>query len=182
VPTVFILHGIYGNPDENWFPCLKHQLETKGCTVHVPHLPTHEPLLPEHWLEAFFEYESLIDHQSIIIGHSLGVAFGLKVIEKHPVAAAFLVAPAWGITENEFDPIMGAVANQTFNWEIIKKHCPSFTIFHADNDPYLQVERAETLAKNLDTDFILVSGAGHFNEAAGYREFPDLLAKIEEVT
>lgn len=172
--NIFILHGIYGNPEENWFPWLHTELEQKGYTVYVPHLPTKQPLKPQDWWEAFAEYENKIDEDSVIVGHSLGCAFGLKIIEKHPVKAAYFVAPAWGVTNNEFDPVMEAVANQDFNFNTIKKHCSNFTVFHADNDPYLAVERGETLAKELGADFHLVEGAGHFNAASGYTEFPAL--------
>jgi len=178
MPSVFILHGIYGDPDENWFPWLKKELENKGMEVFVPHLPTHEPLLPEHWWEAFREYEDKIKDDSIIIGHSLGVAFALKIIEKHPTQAAYLISSAWGVTGNEFDPVMGAVANQDFDWGKIKENCKNFTIYHSDNDPYLKLERAETLAKHLETEVNLIEGAGHFNTKSGYTEFPELLAEF----
>lgn len=178
MPTAFIFHGIYGDPEENWFPWLKSTLEQKGYIVYVPYLPTVEPLTPDVWGAAFAEYEDKIDEESIFIAHSLGVSFALKLIEKHPVKAAYFVAPAWGVTGNEFDPVMGAVANQDFDFETIKKHCSNFTVFHADNDPYLKFERGETLAKELGATFHLVSGAGHFNTAAGYTEFAELLTCI----
>ncbi|MCF7844636.1 MAG: alpha/beta hydrolase [Kiritimatiellales bacterium] len=178
---VLILHGIYGNPSENWFPWLKDQLEQKGMTVDVPHLPTHEPLLPEHWWSVLFSYEGHINEDTIIIAHSLGVAFALKIIEKYKIKAALFVAPAWGKTDNEFDPVIRAVADQKFDWEIIKDHCLNFTIFHSDNDPYLKMERAEKLSGHLNTEVNVVSGAGHFNKASGYTEFPQLLQKIEKL-
>jgi len=181
MPTALIIHGIYGDPEENWFPWLKKELEEKGWDVYVPHFPTKEDLTPKDWWEALEPYEKYINEDSIIIGHSLGVAFALKIIEKHSIKAAFLIATAWGVTGNEFDPIMGPIANQEFDWNLIKKNCSTFKILHGDNDPYLKVERAETLATNLNTDFELIEGAGHFNESAGYTEFPLLLERIGEL-
>jgi uncharacterized protein len=177
--NALILHGIYGHPDENWFPWLKEKFETKGMTVNVPHLPTHEPLLPEHWWNALSQFKDHINEETILIGHSLGVAFALKIIEKQPVKAAFFVASAWGKTGNKFDPVMHAVADQEFDWEKIREHCSTFTIFHSDNDPYLKLERAETLAKHLQTSVTVIPDAGHFNEDTGYTEFDLLLREIE---
>lgn len=176
--NVLILHGIYGHPAENWLPWLKEKLEEKGIDVNIPNLPTHEPLLPEHWWDALGNDEEKISNETIIVAHSLGVAFALKIIERHPVKAAYFVAPAWGKTGNKFDPIMSAVADQHFDWSTIKKNCSHFVIFHSDNDPYLKLERAETLAKNLDAEMIVIPHAGHFNEAAGYMQFDELLDKI----
>ncbi len=53
-------------------------------------------------------------------------------------------------------------------------------LFHADNDPYVPVEKARELAERLGGTLEIVKGAGHFNEAAGYTKFELLLSKIAE--
>ena len=179
--NIFIFHGIYGSPDENWFPWLKGELENRGCAVHIPHFPTKENLTPQDWWKAFKPYEKHLDDDSIIIGHSLGCAFALKVIEKHPVKAGFFVAPAFGKTNNEFTPIMEKIADQPFDWEMIRSHCADFHIFHADNDPYLRKKKAEELAENLQCDVVWVRRAGHFNTASGFTDFPMLLEVIGKI-
>ncbi|PIR53615.1 hypothetical protein COU76_00120 [Candidatus Peregrinibacteria bacterium CG10_big_fil_rev_8_21_14_0_10_49_10] len=178
MPTALIVHGMYGHPGENWFPWLKTELEGKGWRVHIPQFPTKDDLNPEDWWSALAPYEGKIDENTTVIGHSLGVAFLLKVIEKHPVHSAFFIAPAWGITGNEFDPIIGPIANQHFDWELIRKNCPTFTIFHSNNDPYIPLRQAEKLAGHLGAEVEVIEGAGHFNETAGYTEIPLLFEHI----
>ena len=178
--NLLILHGIYGSPDENWFPWLKKELEREDIEVVIPHLPTKEPLKPEDWWEAFKEYESLINEDTIIVGHSLGAAFALKIIEKHPVAAALFVAPAWGKTDNEFTPVMQAVADQKFDWKKIKRNCKNFTVLYSDNDPYLSIDHGKNLAKHLNAKEIFISGGGHLNASSNYLEFPTLLTEIQK--
>lgn len=177
--NLLILHGIYGSPEENWFPWLKKEMEKENVEVIIPHLPTKEPLAPENWWDAFKEYEPEINKDTIIVGHSLGAAFALKIIEKHPVAAAFFVAPAWGKTDNEFTPVMHAVADQVFDWEKIKANCPSFTVLYSDNDPYLTLDHGKNLTKNLSAKEIFISGGGHLNASSNYFEFPALLTEIQ---
>lgn len=181
MPTVFLFHGIYGSPDENWFPWLKNKLEKEGCAVYIPHFPTHENLKPEDWWKVFEPYEKYLDEDSIIIGHSLGCAFALKVIERHPVKVGFFVAPAFGKTANEFTPIMAPIADQPFDWQLIRSHCPNSHIFHSDNDSYLPKEKAEELSEHLHCSVTWVKGAGHFNAASGFTKFSLLLSVIEEV-
>ena len=40
--NIIIIHGSYGNPNENWFPWLKSELKKLKCNVFVPKFPTPE--------------------------------------------------------------------------------------------------------------------------------------------
>ena len=80
---IFIIHGSYGNPNENWFPWLKKELEKEGHTVFVPKFSTPENQSLETWtLEFSKDYKRLVDEDSIFIGHSLGPAFILSLLGK----------------------------------------------------------------------------------------------------
>lgn len=176
--NAFIIHGVYGTPEQNWFPWLKNALEQLGIETHVPHLPTTMPLTPQVWWDAFGELEEKITTDTILIGHSLGCAFCLNILEKHPVRAAYFVGPAVGETDNEFTEVMEAISDQDFDWNAIKEHCASFTILHSDNDPYLPLSVAETLNTHLCGTLTVVPGAGHFNETSGHHELLELLEAI----
>ena len=78
-----------------------------------------------------------------------------------------------------FDNINKSFVDKRFDWQKIKQNCKKFYIFHSDNDPYVSLEKAEQLAKNLGVDVILVKNAGHFNEKVGYTKFELLLEKIK---
>jgi len=55
--NIFIIHGSYGNPDENWFPWLKVELEKLGHKVFVPKFPTPENQSLNSWKKVFSEYD-----------------------------------------------------------------------------------------------------------------------------
>ena len=183
--NVFIFHGTEGYPEENWFPWLKGELEEKGCRVFVPQFPS-PPLIPakiSEWFEVLKNYEQYIDENTILIGHSLGGVFALRVLEKleHPVKAVFLISAPIGVK-----PILNydrdnSFSGFDFDWEKIKSNSKSFTVFHSDNDPYVGLENGKELAKNLGGELSFVLKAGHFNTPAGYTKFPDLLKKVEEI-
>jgi len=180
--NVFIIHGAYGYPGENWFPWLKSGLEKLGCQVFVPKFPTPEGQSLENWLKVFDDYRRYLDKDTIVVGHSLGPAFLLNVIEKldTPIRAAFFVAGFVGLLGNSvFDEINKSFVDRAFDWKKIKQNCQKFYIFHSDNDPYVPLGKAEELARNLGTEVILVKNAGHFNEKAGYIKFDLLLEKIK---
>ena len=77
-----IIHGVYGNPEENWFPWLKKELEQNGSEVLVPKFPTPIGQSPESWLRIFSEFENKIDGNTVLIGHSLGAVFILRYLEQ----------------------------------------------------------------------------------------------------
>jgi predicted alpha/beta hydrolase family esterase len=180
--NVFIIHGSYGHPEENWFPWLKKELEKLSHTVYIPKFPTPEGQTLENWLKVFENYEQHLDKSSICVGHSCGAAFVLNLLERinHPIKAAFLIAGSVGLLNNEFDKVSSTFTNRRFDWKKIKKNCTKFYVFHSDNDPYVPLKKGIELAKKLGVDIILVKNAGHFNEKSGYTRFDLLLEKIKD--
>src|SRR3989344_7400211 len=122
MPTVMIVHGVEGHPEpeENWFPWLKKELETLGCNVLVPQFPTPEGQTLANWMEVFESYRKKLGTDGILVGHSLGVPFILNILEKHPAHAAFLVAGFVGKVGNRFDDGMKTFAQRAFDWNAIR--------------------------------------------------------------
>lgn len=177
--NIFIVHGIYGSPEENWFLWLKAELEQFGHTVWVPQFPNPDHPTLEKWTHALTPYQDKMTSSTIVIGHSLGVPFLLSVIERNEVKAAFFVAGFASKIDNQFEEAMKTFTQRTFDWERIRRNCKNFIVFHSDNDPYVKYEKAEELARHLGVEINLVPGACHFNATAGYTEFEALLDKIK---
>jgi hypothetical protein len=181
--TAFILHGTEGYPEENWFPWMKEKLEARGCNVIVPQFPS-PPVIPakiSEWFEVLDKYQEYINEDTIIIGHSLGGVFALRILEKlkKPVKAVFLTGTPIGLK-----PILNydrdsSFSGFDFDWLTIKNNSEYFVVFHSDNDPYVGLENGKELAKNLGVEFSFVPNAGHFNKKAGYIKFNELWGKLE---
>ena len=145
MPKAFLIHGAYGNPEENWFPWLKSELENSGFQAIAPAFPTPENQTLESWLKVFSKYEKSLDKDTILIGHSVGCAFCLAILERAPapIKAAYLVSGFTSPLQNgQFDPLNKTFVERKFNWEKIRKNCRHFCIFHSDNDPYVPLEKA----------------------------------------
>lgn len=177
---VFLIHGAYGSPGENWFPWLKKELEMLGCEVVVPRFPTPEGQSLENWLKVFAK--QTVGKDDVFVAHSLGPAFVLSLLEKKKCRACFFVAGFVGLLGNEtFDAINESFVTKDFDWEAIMKRCKEFVLFHADDDPYVPLAKGRQLAERLGVEPVIVKGAGHFNEKAGYTRFPLLLERIREL-
>ena len=103
--TFYLIHGSYGNPNENWFPWLKEELEKDGHEVVAPTFPTPENQSLDSWKEILSE----LPEDCVVIGHSLGVPFLLTLLETQKAKAAFFVAGFASLLGNEFDEV-----NKTF--------------------------------------------------------------------
>ncbi len=180
--NVIIIHGTGGNSNENWFPWLKAELEKQGCRVFVPNFPTPTNQSLENWLEVFKDYEQYLDENSIVVGHSLGPAFLLTIIEnlQRPIKAAFLVAGFLKkLNKPEFVESNKTFVEKVFDWAKIKGNCKKFYVINSDNDPHVPLEKGKEFAEKLATELIIVKNAGHFNEEAGFTKFDFLLEKIK---
>ena len=178
---ILIVHGLGGNSQDNWFPWLKKELEKLGCSVAVPNFPNSENPKLDEWLSELKKGE--LDTNYILIGHSLGCSFILNVLEllDKPVKATFLVA---GFTvlllDQEINSLIKTFVDKPFNWEKIRNNCSKFYVINSDNDPHVPFDKALQLALNLAVEVNLIKGAGHFNEAASFLEFPELLEMIKK--
>lgn len=181
---VLIFHGTGGHPQENWFPWMSEKLEEKGVEVIIPKFPTPEGQSLESWLNVLDQYKELIDEKSILIGHSLGGLFLLRVLERleKPVKAAFFVAAPIGVrpikfyeSDEKFSP------GFLFNWDKIESNAQQFMVFHSGNDPYVSLGNGKELSERLGVSLTFIPNAGHFNAVAGYTQFEKLLDEISRV-
>ncbi|MBL7661330.1 serine hydrolase family protein [bacterium] len=177
-----ILHGTQSSPQANWFRWLQGELEQAGHQVIVPQFPTPEGQSLANWLETFAQECGEIDAETILIGHSIGATFALRLSEqsRQQAYAAFLVAGFIRKLDNpEFDPLIETFVAEPFNWKKIQTNSLYFQIWSGTDDPYVPVEYAQEIAAYLGIEPVLVPGGKHLNSAAGYRKFPELLEQIE---
>lgn len=176
-----IIHGWGANSQSNWFPWLTGELKKHDFFVQMPDFPnTNFPKLTE-WSK-FFEENITINKNTTLIGHSLGVPFILRLLEKLPanqkIKAAFLVS---GFEKPLGFPETKNFVDKPFDWERIRETCEKFVVIHSDNDPYVPLSIGKDLAKSLKVELIIEHAAGHINAPGGFLSYPKLLNLILEV-
>ena len=176
--NIFLIHGAYGNGTENWFPWAKEELEKLGYNVIVPQFPTPDNQRLNEWMRVFKNYREYITKDTIFIGHSIGCAFILSILEtlNLKIKGCILVAGFIESLQNEtFDAINKTFIDKEFDWKHIRNHCEQFYVLQSKDDPYVDFSRGITIAQNLKTMPIPYENAGHFNTQAGYSTFQDIL-------
>jgi predicted alpha/beta hydrolase family esterase len=178
--NALIIHGTGGYPEENWFPWLKNKLEQKEYKVSVPHFPSPatEPVTTTEWFDVLKDYE--INEETILIAHSLGGVFALRILEKleYPIKATFFVGTPVGIKPIKYYDSDVKFSGFDFEWDKIRQNARRFVAFHSNDDPFVSLDNGKKLAEELGITLHFVPNAGHFNAAAGYTEFHDLLKEI----
>lgn len=181
--NAFIIHGVWGSPQENWIPWLKTKLEAQNIATITPKFPTPEGHNLRNWIRIMEEHKKNITSETLLIGHSISCAFILDMLEimNVQVRACFLIAGWTGpLHDEELDALNRTFAERTFNWTKIRANCKKFYLFNSTNDPYVPVELGVELARNLQSSMTTVPNAGHFNQKAGYTTFPLLLTTIKK--
>lgn len=167
-----IIHGWGANSQSNWFPWLANELEQKGWKVAVPDFPSSENPLLSEWLD-YFRSNVSIDQDTILIGHSLGVPFILRLLEqsKEKIKAAFLVA---GFDRPlNFSEIENFV-DKPFDWKKIISSCDRFIVIASDDDPFILPAIGKDMAKHLNGKFIEEQNVGHITDLNGTFAYPHL--------
>lgn len=187
---VFIVHGWGGNPQENWLPWLKKELETKGFKVFVPQLP--DPRNPRiyNWIPKLSETVGTPDEQTYLIGHSMGCSTIAHYLESLPndvrVGGAVFVAG--------FFKRLTGIENEKGNAETVehwlsapidlmkvKSHINKSVAIFSDNDPYVPLDNQDDFRDKLGSKIIVEHKMGHFNKAAGITKLPIALKSLLEI-
>ena len=174
---VVVLHGARGGPDTNWFPWLHAELEREGIEVARPRLPTPQGQSLQVWFEAYNSAVEMLDPMpTILVGHSLGAAMALRVLERATASfqGVFLAAGFIGaLGLPDYDPINASFFARPFDWPLIRAHKGrACCCWAGDDDPYVPLRRSQELADRLQAPLEVVAGGGHLSDETGVSAFP----------
>jgi predicted alpha/beta hydrolase family esterase len=180
---VIVLHGAHGAPDTNWFPWLHSTLNEKGIDVLRPQFPTPAGQSLEAWFDVYDRaVESLPLTPTILVGHSLGTAFALRLVERstEPFHGLFLASPFIGaLGLADYDTINHSFFAEPFDWAGIRnRKGKAGRCWAGDDDPYVPLARSQDVAVHLELPLEIVAGGGHLNRETGFNAFPRLLDAI----
>lgn len=176
-----IVHGSYGTPFENWFPWLFNKLSEQGKNVLAPQFPCGSDIQNySNWCKVMNAYKGYIGKDTSFIGHSLAPAFIVDYLLDNSLAIKnlYFAAPFYGLINiPDFDKV-----NKPFftykDVKRVKNLAQSITCYISTSDPYVPNELSVDFADKIGAKKVFVDNAGHFNLAAGYTHFEQLLEEM----
>lgn len=186
--NIVLVHGSYGRPYENWFPWLESKLSEKGIRCTVPTFPSPEHQKFADWAKLLDYYEEMgyIDRDTILIGHSCGSIFLVRYLFERPKLKVSCLITVSGYNGFISGDTRMDVLNKDFYTESSLKglECNVGQIhsFYSKNDPFIPISHLEDFARKLGGREHVIENAGHFNSAAGFDAFPELLDLIDNIS
>ena len=179
---VYIVHGWEGSPENDWFPWLKKELDRISVEVKFLAMPNPKYPIMSEWIDTLDDAIGSADEMVYMIGHSLGCITILRYLEAltnhKKIGGAILVAGfPESININELDTFF----ETPLDYKKVKESSRAFVAIHSDNDPYVPMENGELLRERLDSELILMKGAGHISASDGYIKLPIVLEKLKEL-
>ena len=181
---VFIVHRWSGGANDDWRPWLKDNLESFGYQVFNLIMPdTHTPVI-EKWVSHLAKEVGTPDEETFFVGHSIGCQTILRYLEMIDikVGGAFFVA-GWfdliNIEDEESREIARPWIENKIDLEKVKNILSKSFLFISDNDPYDCFELNKERFGEINSEIIVLPGAGHITDDDGFRELPILLEKFD---
>lgn len=181
---VIVTHGTKGSPERAWFPWLGQELEKRDVEVIIPTYPTPDGQSLESWIGTLKSVACELREGDLLVGHSIGAAFVLRLLERSAVKirGTFLVAGfARSLGIPDYDPLNSTFVEPPFDWKCIRQKSELIVSYSSDDDPYVPIAFAKELAGALCVNPVIIEKAGHFNADSGYTSFPRLLEDILKI-
>ena len=181
---VVICHGRGDDPDSHWFPWLADKLGKRGFSVVRPRFPGSEGKNLENWVETFSQQVGLLNADTLLVGHGLGVGLILRLLEKSSTAAGgCMLVSGWdeSLDLKGLNFRIEPSYRTPIDYAKVRPKLGFCRLYHGDDDPIVPLELGQELARKLQSDLTVISNGGQLDAAWEYYSFYELLDDIEDI-
>ncbi|MFZ2681671.1 MAG: alpha/beta fold hydrolase [Patescibacteria group bacterium] len=159
---IILVHGFKASPKTHFWPWLQRALTDHRFEVLMPELPDAENPDRDAWTKALLEAVGPLSDQDIIVGHSLGGASALRLLEAAEARttphACVLISTPWMIKDEKFRSFfLTELDHDVLMWRASK-----FVVVHAQDDAVIPVAHADKYAQVFHADLVTPAVGGHF--------------------
>lgn len=176
---IILVHGYKASPKTNFWPWLQRELTDRRFEIVMPELPTPENPDRDAWTKALLEAVGPLSDQDILVGHSLGGAAALRLLEAAEARttphACVLISTPWMIKDERFRSFfLTELDHDVLMWRASK-----FVVVHAKDDGVIPVSHADRYAQVFHANLITPEAGGHF-DGPEYPAILDAILKVAE--
>jgi predicted alpha/beta hydrolase family esterase len=165
------------NPEDKWFPYLVTELGKIGIEVVNVKYPDAVLARRKYWIP--FLEKLGADENTILIGHSSGAVAAMRYAEDHKIFGSILVGACYTDLGVDTEKI-SKYYDEPWDWEAIKNNQKWIAQFASTDDPYIPIEEARHVHKNLETEYYEFTDQGHFGGDKGRVTFPEIVEIIKK--
>lgn len=181
---IFIIHGFQASPQSHWFAWLRQQLESIQVDCHV--LKLTDSMQPDYaqWKRDLTSQLQNLDHESIVIAHSLGcisVLDYLSSVLEHQKIKAFIGVSGFQQKLQSLPELNQFIDQTQLNDSIIRLNIQQRYVIFSNNDTYVPAPLTISLGQRINAQMREIKDAGHFLEQDHYREFHQLWELIQSI-
>jgi predicted alpha/beta hydrolase family esterase len=162
---ILIVPGFRNSGPDHW----QTRFESQFVGARRVNMPSFDSPLPHEWVAELDRAIAQCDAPPVLVAHSLGciaVAHWSERAKPRAVHAGLLVAPC-DVEQRGAHPALRAFAPMPFSRLRFRS-----VLVASTNDPYMDRERAGTLARAWGARLNEVENAGHLNAASGHGPWP----------
>lgn len=183
-----IMHGFAGDPSKGWKPWLQVELEKRGYEVRNPKLPNFSSPNYDEVMEFLRLQTADFTENDMLVGHSLGCHFAMKLAEEKAFDKVMCVAPSFSLCDLPYDVWRKNLADYDVQSaiDIIEKYPIDETKVKVRNKLAIFGETDEGVpcsnTKKLDDSWttVIIPAIGHMSEEV---EIPQIIqSAIDSVT
>lgn len=185
---VYLIHRWDGQPQSDWYPWLKKELESRSIEVIVPAMPESETPMIEKWVD---HLKSIVlpDQNAFFVGHSIGCQAIMRYLcanPGHKFGGAVFVA-GWFYLNNlesqEIENIAKPWLETPIDLAAVRSSLKYLNVILSSNDPYNCLrDNKSQFELGLKVDGIkIIDGMGHFTEDDGVTEIASILESLSKM-
>jgi predicted alpha/beta hydrolase family esterase len=176
-PKIILIHGNGGGTgQDNWFPYVKKELESKGFTVIAETMPDNILAREDQWLP-FLRDTLGAGEDTILVGHSSGAVAAMRYAGTNQLYGSILIGASY-TDLGDADEKASGYYDRPWQWDQIKANQNWIVQFASTDDPYIPIEEARYIHEKLGSEYHEASDEGHYGEDTGKTEFPEIVEII----
>lgn len=179
----YIVHGYMAGPDDHWFEWLETRIEAGGGEAVRLTLPQPDDPDPAEWEKVLEDEIGTPDRKTYIVAHSLGSITVLRYLsgleDASELGGLLLVSGFSG--RLPAIPALDAYMDAPFDAGRIRQIASRRAVISAKDDPIVPHRQSQTLAGEIDADFLPAETGGHFLARDGFDQFPLVLQTLRDM-